>query len=153
LGSNKPNVETISSGAVSEIEMERLYANARVVIFPSCYEGFGFPVIRGLSYGRPVIARRSALLDELAAHYKGDGRLFGYSTYLELAEILSAILRQEPIQSLPLGSAVVVGSEPLDWTAIATRMLEVFEQRLIEPGRGCWVERENAFRQMTAFRS
>ena len=75
-----PNVEAVASGAVSEEEMERLYAQARVVVFPSFYEGFGFPIIRGLSYGRPVIARQSELLLELAAQYRGNGSLYSFST-------------------------------------------------------------------------
>jgi glycosyltransferase involved in cell wall biosynthesis len=148
-----PNVEAVPSGSVSEIEMERLYANAQAVVFPSLYEGFGFPIIRGLSYGRPVVARRSALLDELAAHYQGEGRLLAYSTYLEMAELMSALLRGEPVGGLQFGSAVAPGSAPLDWTAIAANMLDIFERRLVEPGHGLWASRDNVFRLMTAFRT
>jgi hypothetical protein len=44
-------------------------------VFPSFYEGFSFPTLKGFSYGRTVLARRSDLLFEVAAHYRGPRRL------------------------------------------------------------------------------
>jgi glycosyltransferase involved in cell wall biosynthesis len=146
------NVEFIASGSVSELEMDRLYANALAVIFPSFYEGFGFPVIRGLSYGKAVVARKSLLLDELAANYRGDGRLFGFGTHRELVEIVASLLDGEPSESRPLGLAIASNSEPLDWTATAANMLNFFESCLADPGQGRWLARERAFRQMAAYR-
>ena len=146
------NVEFIASGSVSELEMDRLYANALAVIFPSFYEGFGFPVIRGLSYGRVVIVRKSLLLDELAANYRGDGRLFAFGTHRELAEIVASLLDGEPIESRPLGAGIAWNSEPLDWKATAANMLNFFDGCLADPGQGRWLAREYAFRQMAAYR-
>lgn len=41
-----------------------LYNNARYVVVPSLYEGFGLPILEGLSYGKSILAsRRGALLE------------------------------------------------------------------------------------------
>jgi len=34
-------------------------------VFPSLYEGFGFPVVEAMHYGAPVIASRASSLPEL----------------------------------------------------------------------------------------
>ena len=49
-------------------------------MFPSFYEGFSLPTLKGFSYGRTVLARRSDLLFEVAAHYRGPGRLVAFDT-------------------------------------------------------------------------
>jgi glycosyltransferase involved in cell wall biosynthesis len=52
-------------GHVSEAELEWLYANARLLVFPSTYEGFGFPLVEGFVHGLPVIAADIPALREL----------------------------------------------------------------------------------------
>lgn len=43
-------------GWVSEAELSWLYGNATLVLFPSRYEGFGFPLLEALARGVPAIA-------------------------------------------------------------------------------------------------
>src|SRR5262252_2206781 len=61
-----PRVTVFESGTLSEIELHRLYADSRAVVFPSFYEGFGLPIVTTLAYGGTLLARRSALLSEIA---------------------------------------------------------------------------------------
>jgi len=49
---------------ITEQEKQILYKNAKIFIFPSWYEGFGFPVIEAMSYGLPVICSNSSSLVE-----------------------------------------------------------------------------------------
>lgn len=42
-----------------------LYARATALLFPSVYEGFGFPVLEAMSFGCPVICSRVASLPEV----------------------------------------------------------------------------------------
>ncbi|MDD5585288.1 MAG: glycosyltransferase family 1 protein [Candidatus Omnitrophica bacterium] len=51
-------------GYVPAEDMARLYAGAELFIFPSLYEGFGFPPLEALSYGSPVIASDIPVLKE-----------------------------------------------------------------------------------------
>lgn len=42
-----------------------LYASARAVVVPSCYEGFGLCALEGLAHGLPVLAARAGALPEV----------------------------------------------------------------------------------------
>jgi glycosyltransferase involved in cell wall biosynthesis len=41
---------------VSDLQLHWFYAGARALVFPSLYEGFGFPLIEAMSSGTPVVA-------------------------------------------------------------------------------------------------
>jgi len=47
-------------------ELARLYSGAMAVVHPSCYEGFGFPVLEAMALGVPVVCARAASLPEIA---------------------------------------------------------------------------------------
>jgi glycosyltransferase involved in cell wall biosynthesis len=51
------NVIAFESGTLSAQEMHRLFFDAKFVVFPSAYEGFGFPVLESLAHGKPILAR------------------------------------------------------------------------------------------------
>ncbi len=51
------NLYYFKSGDMSPNEMEKLYSHAKVVVFPSHVEGFGFPVMKALAYNKPIIGR------------------------------------------------------------------------------------------------
>ncbi|MCL4246530.1 MAG: glycosyltransferase family 4 protein [Anaerolineae bacterium] len=55
----------IETGFIDEADKWALYAGARALLFPSLYEGFGFPVIEALLCGTPVICSRASSLPEL----------------------------------------------------------------------------------------
>jgi glycosyltransferase involved in cell wall biosynthesis len=51
---------------VSDAELSALYRRALMFVYPSLYEGFGYPVAEALACGTPVIASRVASLPEIA---------------------------------------------------------------------------------------
>ncbi|MFT4112063.1 glycosyltransferase family 4 protein [Silvibacterium sp.] len=53
-------------GFVSDEVLHALYASARLVWFPSRYEGFGLPVVEAMACGTPVIASDSSSIPEIA---------------------------------------------------------------------------------------
>ena len=53
-------------------ELAAVYQNAEVFVFPSIYEGFGFPLLEAMAQGVPTIAARSSSLPEIG----GDAALF-----------------------------------------------------------------------------
>jgi alpha-1,3-rhamnosyl/mannosyltransferase len=59
-------------GYVSDAELANLYAGARVMLYPSLYEGFGMPVIEAMACGTPVVASATSSLPEAVG---GSGRL------------------------------------------------------------------------------
>jgi glycosyltransferase involved in cell wall biosynthesis len=53
-------------GYVDDADKGALYAGALALVFPSLYEGFGFPVLEAMACGTPVIASNTSSLPELA---------------------------------------------------------------------------------------
>ena len=47
--------------------VDKLYAEAAAVVFPTYYEGFGFPAIHALARRKPLITRRIPVLEEIKA--------------------------------------------------------------------------------------
>ena len=54
-------------GYVDDTELERLYANAYLFVYPSLNEGFGYPPLEAMSYSVPVIASPFASISEICA--------------------------------------------------------------------------------------
>lgn len=61
---NRPNIHFLQK--VNDQQLHSLYKNARALIVPSFYEGFGLPVIEALSLGCPVIASDIPVFREVA---------------------------------------------------------------------------------------
>jgi glycosyltransferase involved in cell wall biosynthesis len=53
-------------------QLATIYERAEVFVFPSIYEGFGFPLLEAMARGVPTIAARSSSLPEIG----GDAALF-----------------------------------------------------------------------------
>jgi glycosyltransferase involved in cell wall biosynthesis len=54
-------------GYVDREELRALYSGARAFVYPSFYEGFGFPVLEAMACGAPVITSTTPALQEIAA--------------------------------------------------------------------------------------
>jgi glycosyltransferase involved in cell wall biosynthesis len=85
-----PNVIGHKSGHLSDEVVHDLFLKARAVIFPSFYEGFGFPIIRSLSYRKPILARSSAVNQDLSERLGRPGDLILYEDTEELICLLKA---------------------------------------------------------------
>jgi glycosyltransferase involved in cell wall biosynthesis len=69
--------------------LDDLYAGAELFVFPSIYEGFGFPLLEAMAHGVPAIAARSSSLPEIG----GDAALyFDPSDARELAALMQRVL-------------------------------------------------------------
>jgi len=51
---------------VTDDQKRALLAGATTVVYPSLYEGFGFPVLEGFAAGVPVLTSTAASLPEVA---------------------------------------------------------------------------------------
>jgi glycosyltransferase involved in cell wall biosynthesis len=118
----------------------RVFSEARIIVFPSFYEGFGLPVLQGLSCGKAVVARRSTLLDEIAARSRADGKLYAFSDTAELLDVVGRLLRGDEGGYLPLATALAQDQNPLRWSDIAHDMLDFMTASFEGPARQ-WTQR------------
>jgi hypothetical protein len=123
-------VTRFDSGGVDDETMRAWYAGAGIIVFPSFYEGFGLPIVQGLACGRTVVARSSALVEELAARYRGPGRLYTFDSERGLIALLGQLSRGEAVPSVPLGHA---GGAPWNWDRAAGMLLSSLD-RLVAAG-------------------
>ncbi|PYO92226.1 MAG: hypothetical protein DMD62_13785 [Gemmatimonadetes bacterium] len=56
-----------SAASADETVLRRAYRTADVLLFPSLYEGFGFPVLEAFASGLPVVTSGAGALKEVAA--------------------------------------------------------------------------------------
>ena len=76
-------------------QLATVYRNADVFVFPSIYEGFGFPLLEAMAQGVPSIAARSSSLPEVG----GDAALyFDPLNARELADALRRVLGDENLR-------------------------------------------------------
>jgi glycosyltransferase involved in cell wall biosynthesis len=78
-----------SIGNVPDLELAALYRRAAALVFPSLYEGFGWPVLEAMASGCPVAAARGSAVDEVAA---GAASMFAPESPEDLARaVLAAV--------------------------------------------------------------
>ncbi|MCA9371370.1 glycosyltransferase family 4 protein [Candidatus Woesebacteria bacterium] len=53
-------------GFVSDEDLSALYSKATIFVFPSLYEGFGYPIVEAMQHYCPVIASNTSSLAEIA---------------------------------------------------------------------------------------
>jgi GT2 family glycosyltransferase len=87
--SDHPNVEAIGSGDLSDERIDELYRQADAVVFPTHYEGFGFPLMHALARRRPIYVRRLPVFEEIAGRFSiGQENVRWYADDRELVELL-----------------------------------------------------------------
>ncbi|MDQ6801705.1 MAG: glycosyltransferase family 4 protein [Acidobacteriota bacterium] len=109
---------------LSPAELQDVYRKAEVFVFPSIYEGFGFPLLEAMAHGVPTIAAESSSLPEIA----GDAAL--YFDPRDAAQLESAISRV--VENHELRHALIArGRERVAqfrWETAAERTVEVLQR-------------------------
>ncbi|MFT5234373.1 MAG: glycosyltransferase involved in cell wall biosynthesis [Candidatus Krumholzibacteriia bacterium] len=74
-------------GYQSPADLARLYRGALALVYPSLYEGFGFPILEAMSLGLPVVTSARGAMAEVA------GEAAVLVDPLNISEISSALLK------------------------------------------------------------
>lgn len=111
-------------GYVGEEELPGLTAGATAFVYPSLYEGFGFPVAQAMAAGVPVITSGTSCLPEVA----GGGAVYvDPRSEVELTGALERVL-STPGMRAQLGAAGRArASSEFRWEVTAQRSLKFFE--------------------------
>ncbi|HEY0411060.1 MAG TPA: glycosyltransferase family 4 protein [Candidatus Dormibacteraeota bacterium] len=110
-------------GRVSEDELARAYAEAAVLLVPSCYEGLGLVALEAMAAGVAVVAYDvSGLRDAVG----GLGQLVGSGDRQGLARTC-AVLIADPARRAEMGArAAAAVRQAHSWDAVAARVEEVY---------------------------
>jgi len=105
-----------------EITLASAYRYATLFVYPSLYEGFGFPPLEAMSLGCPVLVHRTSSLPEVC----GDAAFyFDHADAEELARALVAVLKDSPgrAHKQRLGEQQV---RRFDWSLTAANTLCIY---------------------------
>ena len=111
-------------GYVSDQELEQLYREARMLVFPSLYEGFGLPVLEAMSLGCPVITSNRSSLPEVG----GDAAV--YVDPEDTDQITSKIVRllAVPCAWQEASAKGLAQAALFSWTRCAEETVEVYKR-------------------------
>jgi glycosyltransferase involved in cell wall biosynthesis len=111
-------------GYVPEDELPGLTAGATAFLYPSLYEGFGFPVAQAMAAGVPVITANTSCLPEVA----GDGALLvDPRSPAEIQAALEKLLTSQSLRA-QLRTAGIARARQYRWDACARQSLEFFRR-------------------------
>lgn len=109
-------------GPVAPADTAALYAGADLFVYPSFYEGFGFPPLEALAAGTPVITSRHSSLPEIVGEWAT--MVNPYDT-AELALVLREVLRQ-PQRVAPAVRLTI--RERYSWDEAARQTVAILER-------------------------
>lgn len=111
-------------GFVSDAVLAKLYREAAVFIYPSFYEGFGFPVLEALSFGRPVVTTDISSLPEVA------GRAAVFVDPKDPNSISSGLQKvlEHKEEAGRLQGLAKAQAQKFSWEKAAKETLKVFEE-------------------------
>ena len=102
-----------------------LYSGAKAFIYPSLYEGFGFPVLEAMACGCPVICSNTSSLPEIgnqAALYLNPKKESDIAHAIKLILCLNSEKRKKLIQ------AGFDQAKKFSWTKTARQTLSVYQE-------------------------
>ena len=142
------NVEAFDSGALDTEFVEELFRRAKCVVFPSLYEGFGLPLIRGLAHGKTVIARRARVFHEVVARLPDGSGFIEFENSLELVQAVGRVLHGE--SEIPSRNASSAAPPHHGWKECAAQILQFAEQMRKSEDVAAWRARDRALRYVKA---
>jgi len=120
------NSPVIFPGYVPDAQLEILYAEARVYVFPSLYEGFGLPPLEAMAQGCPVISSDRGSLKEIlgeAAYY------FNPEDEADMLVKINTLLNDSEKRN-ELKKLGYLQAKKYNWWECARRTLKVYNEAL-----------------------
>jgi len=114
------------TGYVSDAELKSWVCNAKALVFPSIYEGFGLPPLEAMACGTPVITSDAASLPEVC---KDAAIYFDPYNIEDIAEKLRSTLNNEELLTL-LSTKGKKQATKFTWEDSVNKHVEVIERLL-----------------------
>jgi glycosyltransferase involved in cell wall biosynthesis len=118
--------DVVVLGYVAEEDLACLYSSAMIFVYPSVYEGFGFPPLEAMACGTPTIVSNAASLPEIC----GDAALYCDpldvgSIAEKLIQLLGDSLLQDQLRRKGLERI-----KQFTWQKAAAQLRQIFEEVL-----------------------
>lgn len=111
---------------VPDDQLPSLYRQAKAVVLPSFYEGFGFPALEAMAYGKAVIASNVSSLPEII----GDaGLLVDPHSPEDMAAKIQAVLSESGLAKR-LSEKALLRVKLFSWEKMAEATLQVYLKAL-----------------------
>ncbi|MEA1937157.1 MAG: glycosyltransferase family 1 protein [Patescibacteria group bacterium] len=115
--------DIIFTGFIKDEDKSALYGNAELFVYPSFYEGFGFPPLEAMTYGTPVITSNFSSLPEAV----GDAAIMINPYNLdELAEAMRMVLADDKLKEILIQKGFE-RVKKFNWQKCAEETLEVLK--------------------------
>ena len=116
--------DVIFTDFIAQEDLPAVFGLAEAFVFPSLYEGFGFPPVEAMACGTPVISSNAASLREVVA----DAALIVDPTRTEeIAQAMQRLIGNDTLRS-ELRAKGLAKVKRFDWQLAARAMLEVFAE-------------------------
>jgi glycosyltransferase involved in cell wall biosynthesis len=109
-------------GFVPREELPAFYNASCLVVYPSLYEGFGFPILEAMACGTPVVTGDNSSLPEIAG---GAALLVDSRKPEEIASAAQRLLTDETLRA-ELSSRGLLRAREFRWEKTARETLKVF---------------------------
>jgi glycosyltransferase involved in cell wall biosynthesis len=115
-------------GQVAPEEMPAVMAAADVCVYPSLYEGFGFPPLEAMASGTPVVASNVSCLPEIL---NDAALLVDPSQVKAFSEAVEAVLTNQELRGRLIAAGLKRARE-FTWERCAELTLAVYREALVE---------------------
>jgi len=120
-------------GYVAQDLMAGVYHLARLLVFPSLFEGFGMPILEAMACGTPVLASDTSSMPEVA----GDAAMMFSPADVNALERLLIEVLSRPELHAELRRRGLARAARFTWDEAATRHAAVYRQVLAQSNRLC----------------
>lgn len=114
----------VRPGFVRNEDMTAVYSQASCVVLPSWYEGFGFPVLEGMTSGVPVVATNRGSVPEIA----GPARMIDPDNPMSIGNAIAEMVRLTDPQRLLLAKKGFAWVKQFSWQRVAKETIAVYEK-------------------------
>lgn len=118
----KKNVKLL--GFITDQELAHLYNSCFFFIYPSIWEGFGYPVVEAMKYGAPVATSNTSSLKEIA---ENSALLFNPHKINEIKNSLRLLIKDEKLR-LEFSKKGLERSKFFTWENYISNLIKILKE-------------------------
>lgn len=122
------NIHMLPPGQLSNGQINTLFANSSCVIFPSHYEGFGFPIMKAIAYNKTIFVRNSPLNISIKKLLGDCSNIIIYNTTDELIELFNNFQTTKKSNNSGTDFSALNKRIDLGWKHSTNDLIEVIDQ-------------------------